>query len=269
MADNTYFADATADEAELHRLRELERQLDPMSKQAFEALGICEGRNILEVGPGAGSMLTWVASRVGSDGYVTGLDLNPRFLGNLTEQNITVCKGNFLEDSVPGGPFDTIFARLVLMHIADAATAVKRMVELLRPGGSLLLVELDFASFRATNAEHPRASEIDRLVKLYTKVLREKKIMEFEFARALPALMENAGCIDVSATGTVWVEQGATSNAAFWKTGGQIGHAVVKSVAPEVTDLPDAEILEVYDDPSFRFMSPIYMVATGRKPDAE
>ncbi len=269
MADNTYFADTADDEAEFHRLQELERKLDPMSKQAFEALGICEGQNVLEVGPGAGSMLKWVASRVGSSGSVTGLDLNPRFLGNLTEQNITVCQGNLMEESVPGGPYDTIFARLVLMHIADAATAVKRMVELLRPGGSLLLVDLDFASFRAANAEHPRASEIDRLIKVFTNVLGEKNIMEFEFARALPALMENAGCIDVSATGTVWVEQGATRNAAFWKIGGQIGHAVVKSVAPEVTDLPDAEILEGYDDPSFRFMSPIYMVATGRKPNAE
>ena len=131
MAENTYFADAAADEAELHRLRELERQLDPMSQKAFEALGLCDGQNVLEVGPGAGSMLKWVASRVGSGGHVTGLDLNPRFLGDLTEQNITVHQGNFMEESVPGGPFDIIFARMVLMHIPDAAAAVKRMVELL------------------------------------------------------------------------------------------------------------------------------------------
>jgi len=266
MTDSTYFADAAEDAAELFRLQELERQLDPMSRRAFDDLGLAAGHRVLEVGPGAGSMLTWLASRVGPDGHVTGLDINPRFVSDLTVPNISVAQGDLMVEAVHNGPFDFVYARLVLMHISDAQDAVQRLVDLLKPGGALLLVDLDFASFQVADPDHAQAADFDALVKLYVDVLREHDIMDLTFARTLPVLMERAGCTDVSASGTVWAERGATPNAAFWKQSAETANAAVRGLAPERTDLAIDDATAAYDDPSFRFMSPTYMVATGRKP---
>lgn len=266
MTDSTYFADATKDEAELHRLRELERQLDPMSRSAFDDVGLDAGHRVLEVGPGAGSMLKWVASRVGPDGHVAGLDLNPRFVSDLTEPNVSVSQGDLMVDTISGGPFDFVFARLVLMHIPDAAVAIRRMIDHLKPGGALLLIDLDFATFQAVDPTHARTAEFNSQVKLLGDILGEKNVMELNFARVLPVLMEHAGSVDVAAVGTVQSERGATPNADFWKNSAQASYAAAHSLAPERTDLAAEVADDAYDDPSFRFTSPTYMVATGRKP---
>lgn len=46
----------------------------------------------------------------------------------------------------------------------------------------------------------------------------------------------------------------------------ETANAAVRGLAPERTDLAIDAATAAYDDPSFRFMSPTYMVATGRKP---
>jgi SAM-dependent methyltransferase len=52
-------------------------------------------------------------------------------------------RATFLQGSIyeidPGGPFDASVSRYVLHHVADPTRFVRRQVELLRPGGVLVL----------------------------------------------------------------------------------------------------------------------------------
>ena len=78
-------------------------------------------------------------------------DLDVETLSGLDLPNGKVVKHNILVDSlaVLGGPasFDLVHARFLLHHIYDHEDlAVQRMVELLKPGGWLVIEDLDAAA---------------------------------------------------------------------------------------------------------------------------
>ncbi|MEM9222705.1 MAG: methyltransferase domain-containing protein [Pseudomonadota bacterium] len=266
MSEDYYFAADAEDAQELHRLRHLERQLDPMTKAAFAELGLRSGDKVLEVGPGAGSMLNHIAEAVGPQGHVTGLDMAPRFLKNIDAPNITVQTGNILDASIDGGPFDFVYARFVLLHIPQVDEALARLFSLLRPGGRMLFVDLDFEPFGAVDPHDPRTGEFNALIDRYVTVLRERNVMELYFGRGLPVLLERAGCVDVRGTGAVWSESGDTDNARFWRDSAVTTAALVQKLEPERTDLDVQGALDAYDDPAFRFQTPTFMIASGRRP---
>jgi SAM-dependent methyltransferase len=53
-----------------------------------------------------------------------------------------VCR-DIVADGVPGGPYDLIHTRMLLMHLPARDKLLKELVSALRPGGWLLAEELD------------------------------------------------------------------------------------------------------------------------------
>lgn len=119
-------------------------QTDP---EALERLvrfaDLPSGSSLLDAGCGPG--LVAEAFLRGSAGYrVTGVDLSSQMI----ERAQARCRP-FAERAVfhwmslfdPGltGPFDAVVSRYVLHHAAEASTFLARQVELLRPGGILVL----------------------------------------------------------------------------------------------------------------------------------
>lgn len=265
MPQERYFAADAAADKERRRLTELERQLDPMARQAFARVGLREGDRVLEVGPGAGSMLRWCAGQVGPQGRVVGLDLDPRFLGDLDLPNATVVRGDILDAAAAPGPFDIVYARYVIMHLPDTALALRRLLGRLRPGGAVILIDPDFQSLRAAAPGHPDAETFDRELQLRVDVLRNLGLMELNFARRLPSALDAAGCTDIDSVGTVWIETGGSPNARFWHASAETSGAAMRAIAPGEPTAEDV-VLRCYLDPTFRFCSPIHMVVTARGP---
>ena len=144
----TYVFDATRDQSELKRLQAIETVFDPATKRRMTSVGIVPGWRCLEVEPGAGSILHWLADTVGNDGWVTGVDINPRFLTHRSGSNWNVIEGDIRNVELGDARFDLIHSRYVLIHLADHEAALERMFAHLKPSGWIVLEEPDFSAAR-------------------------------------------------------------------------------------------------------------------------
>jgi SAM-dependent methyltransferase len=95
---------------------------------------------LLDAGCGPG-----LVSRVFLDAghRVVGVDLSAEMVGRARLRCPDPGRATFLQGSIyetdPGGPFDASVSRYVLHHVADPARFIRRQVELLRPGGVIVL----------------------------------------------------------------------------------------------------------------------------------
>jgi SAM-dependent methyltransferase len=53
-----------------------------------------------------------------------------------------------IQDPAPGGPFDAIVERLVLMWVPDPAAVLRQQATVLRPGGLVVPIEMDLSTIR-------------------------------------------------------------------------------------------------------------------------
>jgi SAM-dependent methyltransferase len=178
-------SDIEAD-TESARLRLLERCRDPGTTRRLEALGVTNGWRCLEVGAGRGSIVRWLAERVGGDGSVVACDLDPRFLTDVPG-NVEVRTLDIREQDVEPGKYDLVHCRALLMHLPDPAAALGRMAKALRPGGLLLAEEGDYGLVHYGG--HVDAASANDLAHRLLEALRASGTMNPWFGRSLPALV--------------------------------------------------------------------------------
>ena len=146
------------DEDELARLELQGRALAPATRMIFAEAGIRPGMRVLDLGCGAGDVTFVVADVVGPDGSVVGVDRSPEALGRarLRAEQRGLAQVLFVEGDVhepaPGGPFDAIVGRLVLMYVPDPAAMLRRQATVLHPGGLVVPIELDIPAARSLPA---------------------------------------------------------------------------------------------------------------------
>jgi SAM-dependent methyltransferase len=110
---------------------------------------------VLDLGSGAGDMAFVAAELVGSDGSVVGVDQSAEAVAHATRRahdrglpNVEFSVGDVSEPA-PGGPYDAITGRLVLMYVADPAAVLRTQATILRAGGLIAPVELDVTTGRS------------------------------------------------------------------------------------------------------------------------
>lgn len=149
-------------------VRELvDRQLSPLGLQAIEALRPRAGDVIVDIGCGTGETLLQLASRVGPNGRVVGVDIAPLVLDIARERTRGLSQVDFIEgDAVvldlPAGSVDAFFSRFGVMALSDHAAAFSNFHRTLKPNGRLAFVcwrslqenELDLLPLRAAGLEH-------------------------------------------------------------------------------------------------------------------
>lgn len=108
------------------------------------------GDAVLDVGCGTGTLLIEAAKRVGPSGSAHGLDRSPEMLAHArrkaAKQSVTAI---FVEGSAddlpfPDASFDVVLCTLMLHHLPAPmqATALVEMRRVLRPGGRIVIVDL-------------------------------------------------------------------------------------------------------------------------------
>src|SRR6266481_6502869 len=144
-------------EAEDDRLSLLECILDPLSRRRRHM--VRPGWRCLEVGAGRGSMAVWLAEKVGESGKVVATDIDVTYLKRIYLPNLEVRQHDILNDSVDAlgpGSFDMVCSRLTLFWLADKQeSAIRRMVECLRPGGWLVDEDGDWGTIAPVDPSHP------------------------------------------------------------------------------------------------------------------
>jgi SAM-dependent methyltransferase len=190
-------------EKERERLAGLEVALDPGTTRHLTEIGVGPGWTCLEVAGGGGSITQWLCDRVGPTGRVVATDINTRFLDALTETNLEVLHHDITADDLPEESFDLIHARLLLEHLSGRDVALKRIVTALKPGGWVLIEDIDWGVVLAKPTSvlmHP--PERTRLMLKSWRAL-VKVMMAYgydpEYGRKLPSLLAEAGLEDIGA----------------------------------------------------------------------
>lgn len=209
----TYALDNAWSHAE-PRLTLLAQSLNPTTEQRLERIGVRPGWRCLEVGAGLGCTARFLAERVGPSGQVIATDLDDRFMATVRMANVEVWKHDITADELPSGRFDLIHARWLMYHLRDPAAVVRKLVDALRPGGSILLEDVDFFPLSASLIPEFAAF----MQALAAEVGRASNHDGYWAAQALPRLLvEQSELGDLDVAVAVDVLRGGTSMARFWQ----------------------------------------------------
>ena len=200
MSDGGYLLDNRIVEAG-ERIAALSALFDPVTFRHVDALGLARGGRCWEVGAGGPSVPRGLAARVGPAGHVlaTDLEVSPA-LAAAAGGPIEVRRHDVAGEPPPGGPFDLVHARLVLVHLPDRERALAAMVGALRPGGWLLVEDADPAlqPLGVLDEVGPEAALANKLRSAFRVLLAERKV-DLAYGRKLPRLLRAAGLADVAA----------------------------------------------------------------------
>lgn len=251
---------AEAWEQERERLTSLEEWLDPGTIRHLEVVGVQSGWRCLEVGAGAGSIARWLCARVGPAGSVLATDLDTRFLDALDEPNLHVRRHDIVADEPHGEQFDLAHARLVLEHVPERETAVARMVEALKPGGWLLIEDIDMV----THLPVTPSDAYERVAAAMTGLLASVG-SDPHFGRRLAGVLYEAGLEDVQAEGRLPIgrREGNPAIEMFRLTLERVRDALIAGGIVTGSDCDEA--LRLLADPEFMAMPPVVIAAWGRK----
>jgi len=192
MSTSQYVFTDSQRSREFERLQAIEQVFDPASQKRIQRTGITENWRCLEVGAGAGSITHWLATVVGENGKVLAVDLDTRFVAHMNQPNIEVLEADVRHLPLKNDSFDLIHARYVLIHIADFRVALTKMLDLLKPGGWIVLEEPDFSAARAIVGEAAACQSINRVNQAILKMF-ENRGMDYALGVKLPAILQEFG----------------------------------------------------------------------------
>lgn len=245
-----------------YRLSLLQRYLDPMTKRRLSALGIRDGMRCLEVAAGGGSMALWMCERVGAEGRVVATDINTELVRGANAPNLKVLTHDVMTDPPPeGGHFDFVHVRWLLHHLPRPELAISRMVDALRPGGWLLVEDVDFFPVHTSTS----SVYVDFMQALAKAVVLQASGRDCFWARALPALIAGMGLRETGAEGDFQVIQGGSALAEFYSlTATQMRERIL-----ETGDLSESrldEALDLLKEPGFWALGGAGVAVWGRRP---
>jgi len=157
---------------EPEELARLDRQaafIDRPTRLLLQAAGIAPGMRVLDLGTGLGHVARLIASLVGPQGSVVGIDQSGAALTEARRRDSTPGSANltYIEGDatrwVSPEPFDAVVERLVLFHVADPVAVVRHHRQNLRRDGLFVSIEFDIGGAR-TEPPVPLAAEALRWV---------------------------------------------------------------------------------------------------------
>lgn len=180
------------------RLRLLSEVFAPSTRALLADVGIPSGSLCLDVGCGGGDVTVELARATGLTGQVVGVDLDGTMLNiarrEAEQQQLSNVTFEVQDVTLwePGALFDVAFARFLLSHLADPGRLVSAMRRHIRPGGVLIVEDIDFRGHFA----EPDCPALHQFVELYTKAVQARGGDPHTGPR-LPALLREAGFDDV------------------------------------------------------------------------
>lgn len=187
----------TGGEQGKRRLNLLAEIFQPTTLRLLGNAGLRRGDRCLDVGCGGGHVALDMARVVGPDGFVTGVDFDPQIVELARQDAEDAGIGNVEYHAADartfdGGPFDLIYARFLLSHLGEPENLLARMTQLARPGGRIVLEDIDMSGSYC----HPHDPAHARSVELYTAAVRRGG-GHADLGRRLPAIALAAGLGDV------------------------------------------------------------------------
>jgi arsenite methyltransferase len=141
----------------VYRTRDILRR----RRLAHEALGAQPGERILDAGCGPGFYVAELLDAVGPEGSVVGVDVSPAMLAisaRRTEAhpNVAFHEGDATSLPVESEDFDAALCVQVLEYVDDVPAALTEIHRALRPGGRVVLWDVDWSTLSWHSADPDR-----------------------------------------------------------------------------------------------------------------
>jgi SAM-dependent methyltransferase len=157
------------------RLRLLAVVKWPTTDTLLRRVGLRPGMRCLDVGCGIGAVTLKLARWVGPTGQAVGIDRDERCL-ELARQEAgrqglaPTFRAASVGDLGEEGVYDLVYSRFLLTHLPEPGRAVERMMRAARPGGLVVVEDIEFAAHFC----HPACPAFDRYVSLYQQAVQRK-----------------------------------------------------------------------------------------------
>jgi FkbM family methyltransferase len=157
--------------AEIRRYTMMAERAEASESDLWEMAGIVPGAVVADVGCGPAAVSLRLAQVVGPSGRVIAIEPDPAALAaaqQMLEQtgvdNVELRRGTAADPGLSVGSIDVAVMRHVLAHNRrDEQKVVDRLAELVNPGGSVYLVDVDGTAVRLLDAD----PELDDLHEKY------------------------------------------------------------------------------------------------------
>ncbi|MGB5193037.1 MAG: methyltransferase domain-containing protein [Polyangiales bacterium] len=231
--------------------------------------GFRPGGVALDAGAGTGAVARAMAELAAPDGVVYALDSSEQRIQEGMElarglRNLTFVQGDLLAPPFDPGFFDFVWCRFVLQHLPKPEPAVQSLVSLVRPGGTLVLGDLDGHGLR----HYPISDRLEQNLRKLEPALRGHQ--DPFMGRKLYHLCYVAGLADIEVHILPYhMYAGAAPESAIenWTTKLEVARPVMEKAFGSGADYDDfvGEFLDVLRDPGvFTYSSLILAVGTKR-----
>jgi len=195
-AESTAFYALRRTPEEYERLRAQARVWEESTGRLLDRVGLAAGARCLDAGCGPGETMRLMALRVGPAGRVTGIDADAplaaqteRVLRDAGHRQCRVLAHDLTaHESVPGGPYDLVYARLLLFHLPERTAVLRRLWQAVAPGGHLVVQDYDLDTIGVL----PPSAALDEAGRLILDTF-DAVGCDVRVGATLPALFAQAG----------------------------------------------------------------------------
>ncbi|HEU0024445.1 MAG TPA: methyltransferase domain-containing protein [Thermoleophilaceae bacterium] len=188
------------DEGVVRQLEEVYTRRDMLRRRRLvrEALGAAPGQRILDVGCGPGFYVGELLDEVGPEGSVVGVDGSAASLAvaarrNQGHPNVAFHEADATALPVGDAEFDAALSVQVLEYVADVTAALREMHRALRPGGRVVIWDVDWATVSMRTEDDARMAR--------ALAAWDSHLTHVSLPRTLGPLMREAGFEDVRMDG--------------------------------------------------------------------
>jgi SAM-dependent methyltransferase len=193
-ATNGGYALDTDWHAERARLDSMTALFDPGTLAICERLGLTPGWRCLDVGAGTGTLAQALAERVAPSGTVVAVDFSTRFLEPLAGPHLEPVALDVTAGALPRDEFDLVHSRLLLEHLPARSEVLSSMVRAVKPGGWLVVEDLDWSTALVIDPPSDVHSRVARAIRsAFTRHGYDP-----HYGRSLPRRLRAAGLTNVA-----------------------------------------------------------------------
>lgn len=175
----------------------LEAAFNPGTQRWLANARVPERGRCLAVGAGTQTTAGWLQAAVGREGVVATIDTSARSWCQASTDSPQTSAPEVQALAAEKGPFDLVHVRFVLGHAPDRADILAAIVEVVKPGGLLMVEEPDFGCARVlAGPDHLRRSfnAIHSAIELVFATLN----LDHALGSRVPALLEEHRFGDIS-----------------------------------------------------------------------
>jgi arsenite methyltransferase len=215
------------DESMASQLEVLYNRRDVVRRRRLvrEAVAAQPGEHVLDVGCGPGFYVKELLDEVGVDGSVTGVDVSRAMLAVAAKRvdghdNVAFYEAEATTLPGPDGEFDAAISVQVLEYVPDIAGALAQIHRVLRPGGRIVIWDVDWTTVSWHTADHAR---MRRMLDAW-----DHHLVHPSLPRTLTPRLHEAGFADVRADGYAFVTNALDAETYGGSLMGTIAHYAVE-----------------------------------------